>query len=52
MREKLPDDLDVISALSLPSSAHLWQTAQNGEKILEQMQHLFNALQEPGMADA
>nr|CAB3238693.1 dynein heavy chain 8, axonemal-like [Phallusia mammillata] len=48
LRENIPDALDVTSSLSLPKCALSWRTSQRGERILTQMQNLFNAVQEPG----
>jgi len=48
LTEHLPDDFDSTSALSVPSDALKWKTTQDGAKMLDEMQNLYNAVQQPG----
>lgn len=46
---KFPDDLETISASSVASTAIKWRTSQDGAKMAEDVQDLFNAVQQPGL---
>nr|XP_039248070.1 LOW QUALITY PROTEIN: dynein beta chain, ciliary-like [Styela clava] len=48
LKAEMPDDIDMARLVSIHPSALQWKTTQTSEKLIEQLQELFTASQQPG----